>query len=178
MISKDFRIKGMVPYKFSRPFEEEKTPKTDTEKRKNAINGVYQADDGMLFIPSRQIKGVILTGVRLCNIKIEKSMARARDLIKALCYIEPAEIPIMNGKSRFMISDIQLLKVPCKTKTGEMIWKYNAILPAGWLCEFKISIHEMLEMKIIERSLTEGGFLMGIGGGRPDHGRFEVSFIA
>lgn len=173
MITKEFKIKGIIPYKFSRPFEAEKTPKTDAEKRANAIEGIYQTNT-MLFVPPRQIKAVILTGVRLCNIKIEKSMKRAADLIKALCYIEPAEIPLESGKKQLIVSDVQLVKVPCKTKTGEMIWKYDAIIPPGWSCRFKISVHEMLEMKVIERALKEGGFLMGIGGGRPDHGRFEV----
>lgn len=174
MISKLFKIKGIVPYKFSRPFEAEKTPKTDAEKRKNAIDNVYQTEDGKLFIPSRQIKAVILTGIRLCNIKIEKSTARARDLIKALCYVEPAEIQMMNGKKGFSIDDIALVKVPCRTKTNELIWKYNSIIPPGWTAEFKLSVHEMIEIKLVERALREGGFLMGIGGGRPDHGRFEV----
>lgn len=174
MITKKFKIQGIIPYKFSRPFESEKTPKTDAEKRKNAIDSVYQDDNGRLFVPARQIKAVILAGVRLCNIKIEKSTARARDLIKALCYIDPQEIPLMNGKKRLEISDVALAKVPCKTKTGEMIWKYNPVITPAWSAEFTLSVHEMLEMKLIERALKEGGFLMGIGGGRPDHGRFEV----
>jgi len=174
MISKEFKIKGIIPYKFSRPFEAEKTPKTDTEKRKNAMDGVYQDDKGLLFVPPRQIKGVILTGVRLLKLKTEGSVQRTYDLIKALCYIKPEEIPMMNGNKRLKESDVQLVKVPCKTKMNEMIWKYNAIIPQDWSCEFKISIHEMLEMKLIVRALEAGGFMMGIGGGRPDHGRFEV----
>jgi hypothetical protein len=172
MISQHFKIKGMVPYVFSRPVKEEKTPKTEAEKKQSAINRVYQ-HEGKLYIPNNQIKGVIKSGISRAKMKIEKSNLRALQLVKALVYVNPDIIFLKNGKQLTM-DDIELKEVHIPVDNGKLIWSWVATIPAGWECEFNIESGEALEPKFIETALFNGGLLASVGGMRPECGRFEI----
>lgn len=168
MIKQHYKIKGLRPFVFTRPTQD-KAPKTDEAAKRIAMNRVYENGEG-LFSPNRQIKASVREAVSITKMKIEKSNKRAIQLVKSLLMVEPKEICFNLTKKDVKLSD----PYPIHLDNGGIVWGYFGFIESGWELEFDLLFHEMLEPEFIKEALEMAGLLCGIGGKRPEYGRFEI----
>lgn len=164
------KIKGIAPIVFSRPTKDG-TPKTVDQEKKFALNKVYCNGKG-LFVPNRVIKASMLKAIEMAKMKIERSSLRAKNLLKALLFVLPHELPLKPKKD---LDDIQLFEVPLVVDQGKMRWTWYARTPdENWELQFDLKCNETIAGDFLRETLENAGLLCGIGGKRPEFGTFEV----
>ena len=172
MLTIDCTIKGIAPYFYSKPTKN-KTPKTRKQEEEYARAQVYQFSEGNgIYIPTRQIKGCMIHAIFVGKLKIERSSKRALELFRPTVFIEPEEIPFEPPKT---MEEIELVELHTFVGNGLMRWcLFPMLRQPGWELNFQIKAGDFLEPEFIHQCLEIGGMLCGIGGKRPENGRFEV----
>lgn len=176
---KHFKIKGYTNYFFSK-YSNDKVPKTEQAMTEVAMNRVYQESNGNLFIPSRQIKAAIKQAINLADMKLQKSKAKAIQLIDALVFVLPENIPIIKNGKPLTVKAIQMVDIPTQVGQGlkkTMTIVRNAYIDSGYELEFDISIvaENMIDMGYVQDALKNAAILTGIGAKRNHgNGKFEI----
>lgn len=163
-------VNGLSPYFFSKPTKLKKTPKTEAQMKEAALANVYC--NGHLYIPDRQILGVIKGGCQISKQKLEKSNKRAIELYQALLYVTPTEIYFQKKRK---MKDVKLVEYPCPVDNGKMIWNWYSYIDLPWTLTFELEFGDVFEPGFVKDSLESGGMLCGIGGRRSQkNGKFEI----
>lgn len=169
----DVELNGLAPCLFQRPVKDQKTPKTERDRKKQALQNYYHNGKG-IYVPDKIIKATCVHGIRLQKLKLEKSMTRAIDLFKTLVQIKPKEILFIVNKPKTFLTEDDLHECPMVLDQGKMNWKFYPKLDLPWALQFQMIFHEMLDAQFIKDALVAGGLLAGIGSRPHEFGKFEV----
>jgi len=165
------QIKGTSPILFNRPADDcldpGPKPKTEEEILEAARNKVHSNGNG-LFFPRGGFKWSILNGSRIGGFKEGK---------KAFWFLLKPTMYVMSdlefGKKTFDYMD---KKFVTNEKTKSLVKSYRPALKAGWEADFElIVLDDRRNPDFIKAAIDEAGLLIGIGSGRPEFGRFELT---
>jgi hypothetical protein len=163
-------IGGLSPYYFNR-YLEEKPGKGDKAEKEYAMKTVH-FQDGALCFPGIQIKGCIISGIRLAKIKLETSMQRLIDYVNSSVQIWEFVIfkPEMSDKN------VKLVKERTNVERNKVRLNWYARISTKWGAEFDLQFPDIVPSAAIVEALKTGGQFSGIGGRRNwGRGRFEVT---
>jgi hypothetical protein len=162
-------IEGTAPILFNRPYTEPSSTKTEeTRKATAARERVYTGPDG-LYIPAWTFKKMLsVDGATRAGLKIKRT-GLSKYLLAAL---------FMDGDPLFGVKEADGLnevwgRVP--PRTGAMVKIWRPQLNTGWHLSFGFSIvDDLVEESQVKEALEVAGLKVGLGGWRPEYGRFIV----
>lgn len=169
------KIEGLAPILFNRMLEDElKSPGgakariTQEARIKEANSRVYRTAAGWLYLPGWNFKQCLLQGCKKSGLKVGRSSLAT---YLAACVFPDKELHFGREEPDFM-HEHWGRKPP---RTGGACIILRPALNAGWILTFGLNVmDDRRTPEEIRRSLDEAGLLVGIGGWRPEYGRFIV----
>jgi hypothetical protein len=165
-------VKFISPYlqaKFSEKAKSELNvragKKSNLDDDEQMQNFLYK-DDGGIYIPSIQFKMALVNAGK--SIK-QKPYGNLKNIVRAYFFIEPEKIYIKKEKPDFVKTSYP------SRKDGLRVKVCHPAFNPGLQVEFKlICTNDDVDQRTIELLVSKAGLEYGIGGWRPEHGRFDV----
>jgi hypothetical protein len=139
---------------------------TDAVLQAQAEKAIYSNGKG-LYLPSRNLRKCLIQGAKAGRI----TLGGRRNLypfIEASVFVEPNEI-LFNKKKPDGFTQF-----PMRRKDGNVIPKRLPVL-TDWELSFTLLIYDDEIMDKVHEALQIAGISVGLGYGRPEYGRFEVT---
>ena len=174
MYTVNVEIKGIAPILFNAPsldmLKPSKRQQTDEQRDKEAMKKCYRNDVG-LYLPQWNMKRCILDGVVALDLRVPGNKnKRLWKFIQPVLFLNPAEIPFGVEEPDF------LHRVPGKNADGGATIVRRPALSEGWALKFELRVlDDMVDAADLEASLRTAGERVGLGGWRPEYGRFTVA---
>lgn len=165
----DGMIEGVAPILFNRPYTEPASTKTEEARKATAARErLYVGPDG-LFMPAWTFKKMLcVDGTSMAGLAIKRKPLR-QFLLPAL---------FMDGDPLFGVEKADFLhevwgRVP--PKRGAMVKIWRPALETGWHLTFGFRVlDDLVDADQIRQALDVAGIKVGLGGWRPEYGRFIV----
>ena len=142
--------------------------KAANSKKGEAIDRMYYRPDGYIGLPKRNIKACLLEGVKRANLKYGR--ASLAPYVKATVFVKE-DMPSLGIKEPEFIE-----RFPVQKKDGQQVIVVRGGLNAGWKITFHLLvIDERRDADQLKIAFEEAGILVGLGAGRPEYGRFELT---
>lgn len=162
-------IEGVAPILFNRPYTEPSSTQTEEQRRATAARErVYRGDQG-LYIPAWTFKKMLcVDGATRAGLKIKRT-GLSKFLLAGL---------FLDADPLFGVEEADGLnevwgRVP--PRTGAMVKIWRPQLNTGWHLRFAFSIlDELIDEAQVRTALETAGLKVGLGGWRPEYGRFIV----
>jgi len=151
-----------------------KPGKKDVKKyTEEAMAKLHKDEKGQCCITEEMIKSCVLNGISMGGIKFgRKSLGQ---YWKAVAHIEPKNVPINKGVKEPDGIDVRPGRIPPGPR-GSMVMLYRPLFKVGWTLDFTVLIaDDRITEDLVHESFNSAGLLAGLGAGRPDFGRFEVT---
>lgn len=140
--------------------------KTHEQLLKDAEKKVHTDKRG-IFFPRRGFKSCLLNGCRIAGLKDGKK--QLWPLIKAVVY--PQDDIVFGCKTHDGVDEAWT-----QNKQQQLIPNFCPFLEPGWKSDFELSVlDDSLSQAAIKTALDTAGLVVGLGSGRPEYGRFNVS---
>ena len=142
--------------------------KTTGAKKDEALERMYYREDGFIGVPKRNIKSCLLEGIKKANLKYGRSSLAP--FVKATVFIQE-DMPSLGAKVPDFIE-----RFPVQRKDGQQVIVVRGGMNTGWKLAFTLLVvDERRDADQLKAGLEEAGILVGLGAGRPEYGRFEVT---
>jgi hypothetical protein len=164
-------IKGIAPLLINAFSDQKSGKKSKDEYTEEALNKLHRTDDGDCCVTSEMVKASLITGASMAGIKLgRKSITQ---YLKAAVFVEPRNITL--GTKEPDLIDKRMGRIPPGPR-GAAVMLYRPLFNEGWEVSFSFLVsHDIILEKDLKLALSEAGILAGIGAGRPDFGRFEIT---
>lgn len=177
-------IEGIAPILFNAPDLDMLKPagtqrqKTEEERDEESLKRAY-VDSRGLYLPSWNFKKCLLNGVQTLDLRVPGSkLKRLWRFIQPVLFVEEDLLfgiktpDFIKGKP----AECFLHKVPGRNADGSATIVRRPALKAGWKLPFSISIlDDLVREEDVHVSLIAAGERVGLGGWRPEYGRFQVT---
>jgi hypothetical protein len=162
-------IEGVAPILFNRPYTEPSSTQTEEKRKATAARErIYLGPDGV-FMPAWTFKKMLcVDGATRAGLKIKRT-GLSKFLLPGL---------FMDGDPRFGVQEADFLhevwgRVP--PRTGAMVKIWRPALETGWHLAFGFQVYDdLIDASQIREALDVAGLKVGLGGWRPEYGRFVV----
>ena len=170
-------IEGLAPILFNAPSLDMLKPdsrqrqKTEEERDQDAMKRLYKNGDGV-YLPAWNIKKCILNGFQVLDLRVPGSKTkRLWRFVQPVLFIEPDQVTF-EGKQ-----DMDFLhKCPGKNADGSATIVRRPALNAGWRLPFRMAVlDDLVREEDLRLALQTAGERVGLGGWRPEYGRFTVA---
>lgn len=142
--------------------------KAASGKKNEAIDRMYYRPDGFIGMPKRNIKSCLIEGVKKANLKYGR--AGLAPYVNATVFIKE-DMPSLGVKEPDFIE-----RFPVKKKDGTTVIVVRGGLNTGWKLSFHLLVvDDRRDPDQLKVAFEEAGILVGLGAGRPEYGRFEVT---
>lgn len=160
-------IEGVAPILFNQPYTEPASRKTEEQRRAEALERRIYRDETGVYIPAWTFKKMLcVDGATRAGLKINRA-GLTRYLLAGL---------FLNGDPHFEGTEIAHEvwgRVPPRTGAMVKIWRPG--LATGWRLGFSFNvIDELIRASEVRTALETAGLGVGLGGWRPEYGRFVV----
>jgi len=144
--------------------------KTEEERDEEAMRRCYRNGKG-LYLPSWNLKKCLLQGFQALDLRVPGNKAkRLWRFVQPVLFIEPAELPFGLEQPDFVH------KCPGRNSDGSATIVRRPALNPGWRLPFTFRVlDDIVRSEDVELSLRAAGERVGLGGWRPEHGRFVVA---
>jgi hypothetical protein len=162
-----FKIRGICTILFDRNTGE--NPASDEDAKKQAVGKVYLNAKKELCIPSDMLKASLRNAAREVGKKMESK--KREQAIRAGVFFDQ-EMYSLGCKS----SDGMHAEMVTRKGTGNKVTRvcsYRPFVKEGWEIEGTALLYAVSGQLFLE-ALALAGFKWGLGGHRPEFGRFEV----
>jgi hypothetical protein len=182
-IEAEFEIEGMAPLLIDGEMviSDEPTPKTPKEWEEFAKKKVFLNSEGQDCIKAIQIKGAIKAAVDTPRLLAQKKDSKStRQSVRAGIFVQPFLLPIFDLKDKPKHYDEIRCDIVARKGPGGQTLRVNTYRPMyiDWKVQGKIYIDsEWLSVDLVKKLLEAAGRRYGIGGFRPDFGRFKVNYL-
>jgi len=137
-------------------------------KADDALDRMYFRPDGYIGVPKRNIKSCLLEGIKKAGLKYGRSSLAP--YAKATVYIKE-DIPSLGIKKPDFIE-----RFAVQRKDGNQVVVVRGGTKEGWKLAFTLLVvDDRRDPDQLRIAFEEAGMLVGLGAGRPDYGRFEVT---
>lgn len=163
-------IEGVAPILFNRPYTEPSRTQTEEERMATAARErVYKGKAG-LYIPAWTFKKMLcVDGATRAGLKVKRT-GLTRFLLPSL-FLDAD--PLFGVAEASPELHVVWGKVP--PRTGGMVPIYRPMLDTGWHLAFGfVMLDELVAESQIKAALETAGLKIGLGGWRPEYGRFVV----
>jgi len=146
-------------------------PKKDSASREaEALERLYLLPDGTIGATWWQVKAVLLDGVKSLGLKIGRKSA----------FQAVAASVVIQADGSFGCSqpdEIVQRVVRIPPRTGSLALKAWPCLYPGWRLRFRVGLLNpgRIDAGSVQRAFEEAGKFVGMGTGRPQNGRFNVT---
>jgi len=172
-------IEGITPILFNAPSLDmlnstnTRRQKTDEERDAEAQKRCYKNGEGV-YLPAWNMKRCILDGFQTLDLRVPGNKnKRLWRVVQPVMFIEPPEILFGVAEPDF------LHKCPGKNADGSATIVRRPALDAGWSLTFDLRILDDVIIKDdLQAALITAGERCGLGGWRPEYGRFQVKEFA
>lgn len=169
-------IEGLAPILFNAPSLDMLDPKTgqrqktDAERDAEAMKRLYK-NGGGVYLPAWNMKKCILNGFQFLDLRVPGSKAkRLWRFVQPVLFIEPDQIPFTDKPDADFLH-----KCPGKNADGSATIVRRPALNIGWRLPFTMNIlDDLVRSEDLKLSLQASGERIGLGGWRPEYGRFVV----
>lgn len=160
-------IEGVAPILFNQPYTEPASRKTEEQRRTEALARRIYRDERGVFIPKWTFKKMLcVDGATRAGLKIARA-SMTRYLLAGLFLDDD---PIFTGQE---IAHETWGRVP--PRTGAMVKVWRPGLDTGWQLTFGFQvIDDLVRPSEVRAALDIAGLGVGLGGWRPEYGRFVV----
>lgn len=168
-------IQGIAPILFNAPSLDMlnaptgQRQKTDAERDEEAKKRAYRNGHG-LYLPAWNVKKALLQGFQALDLRVPGSKTkRLWRFVQPVLFIEPDQVLFGVEKE----DDIH--RVPGKNADGSATIVRRPMLLEGWKLGFTMRIlDDLVREADLRLSLQATGERVGLGGWRPEYGRFIV----
>jgi len=137
-------------------------------QKDGALERMYYRPDGNIGIPKRNIKACLLEGCKKAGLKFGRGALWP--YVKATVFIRE-DMPSLGMKKPEFVE-----RFAVQRKDGSQVVVVRGGLNAGWKLNFTLSVvDDRRDPDQLKIAFQEAGILVGLGAGRPDYGRFEVT---
>ena len=164
-----FEIEGACPLLFDKPTGNDGL-KTQADYEKDAENKVYRNEAGEICIPFMMLKACIREGSKDLGRKMEGSKNRMAIRSSLFAQTELFSLGIKEPDG----IDVKHAKRQGSGGRFTMITAYRPII-IKWVLRGEMIIYNEIPIDFIHQALANGGLRYGIGGYRPEYGRFFVN---
>lgn len=164
-----FEIEGACPILFDKPTGNDKL-KTPADYEKDADNKVYRNEQGEICIPFMMLKACIREGAKDLGKKMEGSKNRMAIRSSLFAELEMFSLEI----TEYSGIDIKNVKRQGSGGKFTMVTTYRPII-MKWILKGEMIIYNEVPVDFIHQALANGGLRYGMGGYRPEYGRFFVN---
>jgi len=172
-----FQIEGACPILFDKPTGNDKL-KTAADYLKDAENKLYRNSDGEICIPFMMLKACIREGSRDLGKKLEgaKNRMSIRSSLFSIEDLFPLKFKAKDKIGITVHDGIEVHNVKRQGSGGKftMVQSYRPIIKQ-WISDGELIIYNGIPPEFINQALANGGLLYGIGGFRPEFGRFFIN---
>lgn len=183
MYSAKVTIRGLVPVCFNRPSDDLRSKietrsaggrRTGAKAQEEAEDRIYTNSHG-IYAPRRWLKSCLLEGCTLANLKYGRR--GLYPYLQGAVLIMEEEVSLCRDGQPILERDFiheRWGRIP--PKTGALALLRNPGIHAGWEGQFTFLVgDDGIDPDMVRQALASGGALRGIGNGRPEFGRFEVT---
>lgn len=169
-------IEGIAPILFNAPSLDMLKPsgkrsKTDEERDTEAMKRCYRNGSG-LYLPAWNMKRCILDGIQSLDLRVAGNKnKRLWKVAQPVMFLQPPEIPFDAEEPDF------LHRCPGKNADGSATIVRRPAMNEGWHLTFEIRILDpsVILPDTLRDVLQASGERVGLGGWRPEYGRFIVT---
>jgi len=168
-------IEGIAPILFNAPSLDMLAPsgsqrqKTDQERDEEAMKRCYMNGEG-LYLPAWNFKKCLLNGFQTLDLRVPGSKSK-----RLWRFIQP--VLFVEGELSFGVDAPDFLhKCPGRNADGSATIVRRPALKEGWRLPFALSVlDDIVREQDIHLALQTSGERVGLGGWRPEYGRFVVT---
>lgn len=169
-------IEGLAPILFNAPSLDMLDAKpgqrqqTDAQRDQDAMKRLYKNGAGV-YLPAWNVKKCILNGFQTLDLRVAGSKTkRLWRFVQPVLFLEPSELPFV-GKA-----DADFLhKCPGRNADGSATIVRRPALNAGWRLTFRMNVlDDLVREADLRLALQAAGERVGLGGWRPEYGRFII----
>lgn len=177
-------IEGIAPILFNAPDLDMLKPqggarqKTEQQRDEESLKRAYVNGHG-IYLPAWNFKKCLLGGFQVLDLRVPGSkMKRLWREVQPVLFVEPEQLlfgienpDFINGEP-----DICFLhKVPGRNADKSATIVRRPALKAGWRLPFGMTIvDDIVREEDLKISLDAAGMRVGLGGWRPEYGRFQL----
>lgn len=177
-------IEGIAPILFNAPDLDMLKPggsqrqKTELERDEESLKRAYVNGHG-LYLPAWNFKKCLLNGFQALDLRVPGSkMKRLWKFVQPVLFVDGdlnfgIESPdFINGSPEQCF----LHKCPGRNADGSATIVRRPAIREGWRLPFRISVlDDLVRAEDVHVSLIAAGERVGLGGWRPEYGRFQVA---
>lgn len=168
-------IEGIAPILFNAPSLDMLNPtsgqrqKTDSDRDVEAMKRAYVNGHGV-YLPAWNVKKALLNGFQVLDLRVPGSKTkRLWKFVQPVLFVEPPEILFNAEKPDF------LHKCPGRNADGSATIVRRPAMRAGWQMGFSLRIlDDLVREDDLRLALQTTGERVGLGGWRPEYGRFMI----
>lgn len=172
MYTVNVTIKGIAPLLINAFTEQEKGGKKSEEDYiEEAEAKLHRTENGECCLTGEMIKASLIYGSSMAVLKQgRKSLGQ---YLKAAVFVDPRNVSL--GKKQADFIDKRMGRIPPGPR-GSAVMLYRPGFHEGWEVSFQfiVTLDTVLE-RDVKQAFSQAGILVGIGAGRPDFGRFEIT---
>ena len=167
------QIKGIAPLLINGFTDDKPGKKSVDEYRAIALAKLHRDEKGQCCVTAEMVKSCAINGIGMAGIKFgRKSFTQ---FFKATVFIEPRNIPINTGIKEPDFIDNRMGRIPPGPR-GSAVMIYRPGFNQGWTVNFTLVVQDDKTTNDMIKGAFEGaGLLSGLGAGRPDFGRFQIT---
>ena len=144
-----------------------RAPSTMAEFNQEALDGLYQDENGKPYIPSAHIERCMVDSGTNFQIRGQGKKTYKKEMMSSVV-VSPTKIAI---KPVDWTVNIQAVKIQ-----GKQTFRARPLFKAGWAASFVVQIlDDELQHETVKDILSFAGKRVGIGDYRPKYGQFEVT---